>query len=472
VLFSSSVFLFQFLPLVLALYYIFFRGRRGAQNLLLLVASLFFYAWGEPRFLFIMVLSIAMNYGFGLWVYRWKQQCRYLTTPIAAAVSCNLALLFVFKYLVFTVESLNCLGLVIPVPGIALPIGISFFTFQALSYVLDVASGKAEVQRSPLALGLYISFFPQLIAGPIVKYASVAQQIDGRKETWADFSAGCVRFLTGLGKKVLIANQMAVVADRVFAMDPAALSTPMAWLGALCYTFQIYYDFSGYSDMAIGMGRMFGFHFLENFDHPYVSASIQEFWRRWHISLSSWFRDYLYIPLGGNRKGKLRTELNKCIVFFCTGLWHGASWNFVLWGLWHGLFMILEGFLPKGGKLRRILGHASTLLIVLLGFVLFRADTLSDAGLVFAKMFAGTEITLQSTALLRSMLTPYNLFILSLSVVFSLPLLPRVKRFAGGSGMAPALLRIGSYGVSAALFALCIMNLAGSQFNPFIYFRF
>lgn len=302
---------------------------------------------------------------------------------------------------------------------------------------------------------------------------SRCQPSDRQRETYpALTAAGLRRFILGLSKKLLLSNTVGQMADLVFTVGSDQLDVRTAWLGAVCYCLQIYFDFSGYSDMAIGLGHMFGFHFLENFDHPYVSASIQEFWRRWHISLSSWFRDYLYIPLGGNRKGKLRTELNKCIVFFCTGLWHGASWNFVLWGLWHGLFMILEGFLPKGGKLRRILGHASTLLIVLLGFVLFRADTLSDAGLVFAKMFAGTEITLQSTALLRSMLTPYNLFILSLSVVFSLPLLPRVKRFAGGSGMAPALLRIGSYGVSAALFALCIMNLAGSQFNPFIYFRF
>ena len=473
-LFSSSVFLFQFLPLVLALYYIFFRGRRGAQNLLLLVASLFFYAWGEPRFLFIMVLSIAMNYGFGLWVYRWKQQCRYLTTPIAAAVSCNLALLFVFKYLVFTVESLNCLGLVIPVPGIALPIGISFFTFQALSYVLDVASGKAEVQRSPLALGLYISFFPQLIAGPIVKYASVAQQIDGRKETWADFSAGCVRFLTGLGKKVLIANQMAVVADRVFAMDPAALSTPMAWLGALCYTFQIYYDFSGYSDMAIGLGKMFGFHFAENFDHPYASRSITEFWRRWHISLSSWFRDYLYIPLGGNRVPPKRHVFNLFVVWLLTGFWHGANWTFVAWGLFYFLLLVLEKYCRLGKNWPGVFQRLYTLLAVNFLWMLFRADTLAHAGQFFLAMlgFGGSaRYDAASLLYLRE-----NAVILLLALLFSggfalwlKEQLPRLHPAGHDLSLLWDLLYTFGMAVIALVSAACLVK---GTYNPFIYFRF
>ena len=384
--FSSSVFLFAFLPVVLIGYYIPFRGMRRAQNLLLLVASLFFYGWGEPRFLPVMLLSIAMNYGFGLWVHRWKRQCRYLTAPIAAAVSCNLGLLFVFKYLVFTVSSLNTLGLIIPIPGIKLPIGISFFTFQALSYVLDVARGKAEVQRSPLALGLYISFFPQLIAGPIVKYSSVAQQINGRRETWADFSAGCVRFLTGLGKKVLIANQLAIVADRVFATQPADLSTQMAWLGALCYSFQIYYDFSGYSDMAIGLGKMFGFHFAENFDHPYSSLSISEFWHRWHISLSAWFRDYLYIPLGGNRVAPRRHIFNLFVVWALTGLWHGANWTFVAWGVFYFLLLVLEKYCHLGETWPRVLRRTYTLLMVNFLWMLFRSDTLAYAGEFFLTM--------------------------------------------------------------------------------------
>lgn len=466
--FSSPAFLFAFLPVCFILYRLLPNLR--SKNALLTLASVVFYAFGEPVYVLLLLMSVIVNYLCGYFIVLRRPRKKLV---LALAVVINLGFLSVFKYTDFAVSTVNhAFGLDLALPGIALPVGISFFTFQGLSYVIDVYRDETLVSRDFLKLALYISFFPQLIAGPIVKYHDVSLQIDQRETYPALTAAGLRRFILGLSKKLLLSNTVGQMADLVFTAGSDQLDVRTAWLGAVCYCLQIYFDFSGYSDMAIGLGHMFGFHFLENFDHPYVSASIQEFWRRWHISLSSWFRDYLYIPLGGNRKGKLRTELNKCIVFFCTGLWHGASWNFVLWGLWHGLFMILEGFLPKGGKLRRILGHASTLLIVLLGFVLFRADTLSDAGLVFAKMFAGTEITLQSTALLRSMLTPYNLFILSLSVVFSLPLLPRVKRFAGGSGMAPALLRIGSYGVSAALFALCIMNLAGSQFNPFIYFRF
>lgn len=466
--FSSPAFLFAFLPVCFILYRLLPNLR--SKNALLTLASVVFYAFGEPVYVLLLLMSVIVNYLCGYFIVLRRPRKKLV---LALAVVINLGFLSVFKYTDFAVSTVNhAFGLDLALPGIALPVGISFFTFQGLSYVIDVYRDETLVSRDFLKLALYISFFPQLIAGPIVKYHDVSLQIDQRETYPALTAAGLRRFILGLSKKLLLSNTVGQMADLVFTAGSDQLDVRTAWLGAVCYCLQIYFDFSGYSDMAIGLGHMFGFHFMENFDHPYVSASIQEFWRRWHISLSSWFRDYLYIPLGGNRKGKLRTGLNKCIVFFCTGLWHGASWNFVLWGLWHGLFMILEGFLPKGGKLRRILGHAYTLLIVLLGFVLFRADTLSDAGLVFAKMFSGTEITLQSTALLRSILTPYNLFILSLSVVFSLPLLPRVKRFAGGSGMAPALLRIGSYGVSAALFALCIMNLAGSQFNPFIYFRF
>ena len=288
-LFSSSIFLFAFLPAVLLGYYVVFRGMRRAQNLLLLAASLLFYAWGEPWFVLVMMGSILANYFFGLWVHAWRRRGRRPALPVTAAVVCNLGLLFVFKYLTFTLENLNLAGLNTPVPVIGLPIGISFFTFQALSYVLDVAMGTAQVQRNPLRLGLYISLFPQLIAGPIVKYSTVADEIEGRRETWADFSSGCCRFIVGLGKKVLLSNQLAGVADAAWDTPGGELSAALAWLGALCYTLQIYYDFSGYSDMAIGLGQLFGFHFLENFNYPYFSRSVTEFWRRWHISLSTWF---------------------------------------------------------------------------------------------------------------------------------------------------------------------------------------
>lgn len=349
-LFSSSVFLFLFLPVVLLVYYLPLRRWRQGQNVFLLLASLGFYAWGEPWFVLVMLGSILANYGFGLWVDACKRAGRTCAPPLVTALAVNLGILFVFKYLTFTLGILNRLGAAFAIPGIELPIGISFFTFQALSYVLDVHRDRGEVQRSPLKVGLYISFFPQLIAGPIVKYETVAQQIDHRKETWADFSAGCSRFIVGLGKKVLLSNQLAVVADRAFGLGDG-LSASFAWLGALCYTLQIYYDFSGYSDMAIGLGKMFGFHFLENFNYPYISRSITEFWRRWHISLSTWFRDYVYFPLGGSRVDSRAKHIrNLFVVWLLTGIWHGANWTLLAWGLFYFVLLVLEkyGHLGRG----------------------------------------------------------------------------------------------------------------------------
>lgn len=473
-LFSEAVFLFAFLPIVLVVYYVLFRGMRTAQNVFLLLASLLFYAWGEPRFLPVMVLSIAMNYGFGRWVHRYRRQYRYLTKPVAVAVTCNLAVLFLFKYLTFTVTSLNQLGLGIPAPIIDLPIGISFFTFQAMSYVLDVAMGKTEVQRSPLALGLYISFFPQLIAGPIVKYTTVANEIKGRTETWADFSSGCSRFLTGLGKKVLIANQMAVVADRVFGTHPLALSTPMAWLGSLCYTFQIYYDFSGYSDMAIGLGRMFGFHFLENFNHPYAARTITEFWRRWHISLSAWFRDYLYIPLGGNREGERRHLRNLFVVWLLTGLWHGASWTFVAWGLLYFFFAAVETFTRFNAKWPVIFRRLYTLLVVHFLWMLFRSDTLE-----YAWSFLLTMLGVQGTGSVDPTAGLYlreNAVILALALVFSFPFAPWLREKLDGVHTKPVdvsslwdlLYALGLVAVGV----VCTCYLVKGTYNPFIYFKF
>ncbi|WP_322201742.1 MBOAT family O-acyltransferase [Acutalibacter intestini] len=466
--FSSPAFLFAFLPLCFLLY----RLLPGltAKNVLLTLVSVVFYAFGEPVYVLLLLASVVVNYLSGRLIVSQRFNKKAV---VALSVAVNLGLLSVFKYTDFALGSLNRLtGLSLPLPGIALPVGISFFTFQGLSYVIDVYRDETLVSRSLLKLALYISFFPQLIAGPIVKYHDVSLQIDRRETSSALTADGIRRFILGLSKKLLLSNTVGQMADLVFGASALQLDARSAWLGALCYMLQIYFDFSGYSDMAIGLGRMFGFRFLENFDHPYASASIKEFWRRWHISLSSWFRDYLYIPLGGNRKGRLRTQLNKCLVFFCTGLWHGASWNFVLWGLWHGLFIILEDFLPKGGRLRRVLGHGTTLLIVLLGFVLFRADTLAEAGLVYSQMFTGFTATVQGAALLRSLLTPYNLFILGVSLVCALPILPRVQALASGNGKACALARAGSYAAAGILFLLCVMNLAGSQFNPFIYFRF
>ena len=386
-LFSSSVFLFLFLPVVLLVYYLPLRRWRQGQNVFLLLASLGFYAWGEPWFVLVMLGSILANYGFGLWVDACKRAGRTCLPPLVAALAVNLGILFVFKYLTFTLGILNRLGAAFVIPGIELPIGISFFTFQALSYVLDVHRDRGEVQRSPLKVGLYISFFPQLIAGPIVKYETVAQQIDHRKETWTDFSAGCSRFIVGLGKKVLLSNQLAVVADRAFGLGDG-LSASFAWLGALCYTLQIYYDFSGYSDMAIGLGKMFGFHFLENFNYPYISRSITEFWRRWHISLSTWFRDYVYFPLGGSRVDSRAKHIrNLFVVWLLTGIWHGANWTFLAWGLFYFVLLVLEkyGHLGRGWPVWA--KWLFTFLMVNFAWVLFRADSLAAAGQYLQAMF-------------------------------------------------------------------------------------
>ena len=472
-LFSSSIFLFAFLPAVLLGYYVVFRGMRRAQNLLLLAASLFFYAWGEPWFVLVMMASIAANYLFGLWVHTWKRRGRRLLLPVTAACVCNLGLLFVFKYLTFTLKNLALLGLNTPIPVIELPIGISFFTFQALSYVLDVAMGAAQVQRSPFGLGLYISLFPQLIAGPIVKYATVADEIQGRRETWADFSDGCCRFLVGLGKKVLLSNQLALVADAAWDTPAGSLSTAFAWLGSLCYTLQIYYDFSGYSDMAIGLGRMFGFHFLENFNWPYVSRSVTEFWRRWHISLSTWFRDYVYIPLGGSRRGKGKTLRNLFVVWLLTGVWHGANWTFLCWGLFYFLLLVLEKTTGQVSAWPRVLGWGWTFLMVNFGWVLFRADSLTACGAFLGAMFGqGGGPDLQAAYYLEQ-----YWFVILLAVFFAFPIAPwltrKVSAYFDQYARHVFPLWDGAYGlVLLLIFLAAAAFLVKGTYNPFIYFNF
>ena len=336
--FSSVTFLCIFFPIVFLLHAVLPNGK--ARNAVLILASILFYAYGEPVYVILLIVSVIFNYLFGLGVAGAHRK-----GVLTVAVIVNIGLLFVFKYAGFFVTSLNSVlpaKSALPVPKLSLPIGISFYTFQALSYVIDVYRGKAEVQRNFFRLLLYVSFFPQLIAGPIVKYHDIENEIRTRNATVDDIFSGLTRFSIGLGKKVLIANTMAYVADAVFAMPKSYIGLLASWVAAIAYLMQIYFDFSGYSDMAIGLGRMFGFHFQENFNYPYIADSIREFWRRWHISLSTWFRDYLYIPLGGNRKGKARTILNKYIVFFCTGFWHGANWTFLVWGLFHGTLQMAE----------------------------------------------------------------------------------------------------------------------------------
>ena len=463
-LFSSSVFLFLFLPVVLLVYYLPLRRWRQGQNVFLLLASLGFYAWGEPWFVLVMLGSILANYGFGLWVDACKRAGRTCAPPLVTALAVNLGILFVFKYLTFTLGILNRLGAAFVIPGIELPIGISFFTFQALSYVLDVHRDRGEVQRSPLKVGLYISFFPQLIAGPIVKYETVAQQIDHRKEIWADFSAGCSRFIVGLGKKVLLSNQLAVVADRAFGQGDG-LSASFAWLGALCYTLQIYYDFSGYSDMAIGLGKMFGFHFLENFNYPYISRSITEFWRRWHISLSTWFRDYVYIPLGGNRCGKIRQCVNILVVWALTGFWHGAGWNFLFWGFYYGILLLIEK-LVLGKYIRRLpvpVQHLYTMVIVVIGWVFFASPDLSTALDYLQVMFSFTPGTVGTASLVMPWLGMGILGVLA-----STPLAKTLWEKVQDKKWMP--LAEGALCLAGLL--LCTASLVSDSYNPFLYFRF
>lgn len=465
--FSSTIFLCIFLPLVCFLNGI-ARGVR-AKNALLIVASLIFYAFGSPVYVLLLLASVLCNYAAGLFVTKATHLGR---AAMAAAAAANLGILAFFKYLGFLAGNLSAVtGMQLAVPEIVLPVGISFFTFQGLSYVIDVYRDETLRNRSFFQVLLYICLFPQLVAGPIVKYRDVAAEIEVRRCTLRETSLGVRRFILGLSKKLLVADVMAGMVDVVFGLEAGQLDIRVAWLGAIAYTLQIYFDFSGYSDMAIGLGWIFGFHFKENFDHPYMADSIQTFWRRWHISLSSWFRDYLYIPLGGNRKGRLRTYCNKFIVFFCTGLWHGASWNYVLWGLWHGAFLVAEDtVLPvkKLGKRLRWLGHVYTLLVVVTGFVLFRAVTLGQAGLLFQNMFAGFRFTVASGAALAELTDRLHLSTMLVGCVISLPVLSWFKKAAERH---PILDRI-SYPAVLALFLVDLIHLSAASYVPFIYFQF
>ncbi len=470
--FSSVPFLFFFFAIILFLYWV-LRGN-VARNILLLVASLLFYAWGEPVYILLLIFSVLVNWLIALAMTRWQRLDKLWA---AVAVILNIGLLVIFKYSGFLVESLNTVfSLSLPVPEIRLPIGISFFTFQTLSYVIDVYRDRSIVQKNFFYLLLYVSFFPQLIAGPIVKYHDISEQLATRTFTVDQFAFGMKRFLYGLGKKVLLSNTLAVVVDQAFSLSVDSLTTPLAWLAALAYMLQIYYDFSGYSDMAIGLGYIFGFEFKENFDYPYAAPGIKIFWRRWHISLSTWFKEYLYIPLGGNRKGKARALCNQLIVFAATGLWHGANVTFLIWGLFHGLFLILESsrVIPvenlSKSAVGKVITWCYTWLVVLVGFTLFRADTLSYALSFFKVMFTGGAAV--GNAALLAELTPWFIAVLAVSVVFSFPLLPTLRGKICMTVRGERVYTVVSYVVSFVLLILCMGALAADTYNPFIYFRF
>ena len=469
--FSSSTFLFLFLPIAIVGYYLLHPRYR---NVFLLLISLAFYAWGEPKFVVVMIASILLNWGAAFLVDWAKKHNRSGKGVLLAAIAANLALLFVFKYLNFTIRNINRIFPIFEQTKIVLPIGISFFTFQAISYVVDVYRGKGECQKNPLNVGLYISFFPQLIAGPIVRFETIAREIKERSTTWEDFCVGIERFLRGLFKKMLLSNQLAIVADRAFGTPYGELSACMAWLGALAYAFQIFFDFSGYSDMAIGLGRVFGFHFDENFNYPYISRSVTEFWRRWHISLGTWFRDYVYFPLGGSRvSGKGKHIRNLLIVWLLTGIWHGASWNFLAWGLMYFVMLVLEKYIihPErfpGNSVGRYGWQIVSMLAVLLGWVLFRAEGMTR-GIYYGLSMLGVGAPFNSNDAVfysREYMVVFAAAILCSTPVFRW-LKERVEqtRWAWAADVVKVV-------IYAALFLFSVSFLVMGSHNPFIYFNF
>lgn len=469
--FSSISFLVFFLPCLLLVYFLIPRRLRQARNLVLLAFSLFFYGWGGAKYLLLLGASILINYACG---YACGFSKKAGKAAVLSAVILQIGLMIYFKYAGFFAEIINSLGANAPIPQIALPIGISFFTFQGLSYVFDVYRGDASVQKNPLKVALYVSLFPQLVAGPIVRYTTVEEAIDDRTETRAGFADGAVRFLLGLGKKMLLANTMGAVADEVFSTSVTGMAASLAWTGAIAYTMQIYFDFSAYSDMAIGLGRMFGFEFLENFNYPYVSRSITEFWRRWHISLSTWFRDYVYIPLGGNRCGKAKHIRNIIIVWLLTGLWHGAAWTYVLWGLWFCFLLLGEKYVWGRAleKLPSPVRWLYSMLLVMLSWVIFRSDGMGYA-LGFVKaMFGGQGAAYDAmTAYLLRQYAPE--FIICLIAIF--PVKDAARKFLEHRAQRAAAELAVLWGprlMALASLLLSYMLLASGSFNPFIYFQF
>ncbi len=487
--FSSLTFVFAFLPIFFICYYTMGKlfGIRG-KNIALFIFSLIFYAWGEPIYVLLMVYSTILDYTCGRMIEAGEMKGSQKQKKIFLTISMigNLGLLAIFKYLTMILGTVNSLtGLALPIPAIALPIGISFYTFQTMSYSIDVYRGKVAAQHDIINFGAYVTMFPQLIAGPVVRYETVAAELNDRTETLEDFTVGARRFIVGLGKKALIANTMAKVADTLFANSPSSLGSLGAWVAIIAYTFQIFFDFSGYSDMAIGMGRMMGFHYLENFNYPYIADSVTDFWRRWHISMSTFFRDYVYIPLGGNRVSKPRWIFNIFIVWFLTGLWHGASWNFVLWGLYFGILLVLEKlvFLKWLGKLK-VISHIWALFFIVYGWVIFTQETLTGLAeytkaLFGAYGFIGTDANNAVIQLQRADVNTVFFIMLAAAILFSMPVAKWIKsRLApepAEDGQVKTSARVFGYVYDTALFLilfLCTVQLALGSYNPFIYFRF
>lgn len=467
-LFSSITFVFLFLPIVCTCYLL---ARKDLQNYILLAASILFYAWGEPRYLAIMILTILVNYVGANYISRCHNQLHRKLWLIATIVI-DLSFLFYFKYFNFVMDNINqILHTHINFIDVVMPIGISFYTFQALSYVVDVYRNETKAQKDIYKLALYITLFPQLVAGPIVKYHDVAEQISNRKITFDKVTYGIKRFIIGLAKKMLIANTLGEVADKIFSQPVENFDMLTAWIGAIAYTLQLYYDFSGYSDMAIGLGSIFGFKFLENFNYPYISKSITEFWRRWHISLSTWFKEYLYIPLGGNRVSKRRNLFNLFVVFLATGIWHGASWNFIFWGIWHGAFIIFEkisGWHKKEGGFKLSLAHhVYTIFAFIIGWVMFRADNMGYAWNYIKNMF-GLISDQKISYKLSYYIDNIEIFAFLIAIVCAMPLFREMLYVKRERKTLRTIINLWLF----VLFILSVAVIAASTYNPFIYFRF
>lgn len=465
-LFSSMTFIYIFLPIVCGLYLI---TKKEMHNPILLIASIIFYAWGEPRYLAIMLLVILINYLGAILIDKYPHKKRLTLT---LAIIGNLAFLVYFKYFNFLLENINALFHTnIDFIKVIMPIGISFYTFQAISYLIDVFRGECEAQKDVYKLALYICLFPQLIAGPIVKYHDVSEQIESRDVDFEKVVIGTKRFIIGLAKKMLLANTMGAIADKIFIQPADTFSPIVAWIGSVAYSLQLFYDFSGYSDMAIGLGLIFGFKFLENFNYPYISKSITEFWRRWHISLSTWFKQYVYIPLGGNRVSKSRTYINLAIVFFLTGLWHGASWNFIFWGLWNGFFIIIEkltGWDKTSDKpFINILKHSYTIFIFVIGWVLFRAENLTYAITYIKNMFGLVNIH-DVTYSLNYYGDSIEIITFIVAIVCAMPVFSKILYIKQERKILRSVINIWLL----ILFILSTGAIAASSYNPFIYFRF
>lgn len=471
--FSSLLFLFVFLPIVLILY---FAVPKKFRNLVLFLVSLIFYAWGEPIYILIMLFSTIVDYTHGLLVERFKDkgQDKYAKLTVASSMIINLGLLSFFKYTDFFIANANTIfGAGIPLLKLALPIGISFYTFQTMSYTIDVYRGEARAQRNIISFGAYVVLFPQLIAGPIVQFKTIADQLNHRKETFEKFNYGVTRFMTGLGKKVLLANNIGILWDQISGMELTKVPVLTAWVGIIAFAFQIYFDFSGYSDMAIGLGQMFGFTFLENFNYPYMSKSITEFWRRWHISLGTWFREYVYIPLGGNRCSLPKQIRNILIVWLLTGFWHGASWNFMIWGLYFGVLLIIEKqFLMKYlKKAPAAISHIYTLLLILFSWVIFAFDSFSSGLTYFKAMFGLNGNVLYDTNSLYLLYT--NGLVLAILVLASTSLPKNIAMWIKDKMATKRLsFEIMKNVAFVGIFLVSVAYLVDASYNPFLYFRF